>query len=83
MKAFVFAITLLATIYAVCAQSLFQAARINAAEILVANNQKDLILSKNFQISTKPTTRYYEFNVAEMQGAPDGYQRTMLVVNGA
>ena len=29
-----------------------------------------------------PQTRYYEFTVSEMIGAPDGVEKPMLVVNG-
>ncbi|EKM52895.1 uncharacterized protein PHACADRAFT_186926 [Phanerochaete carnosa HHB-10118-sp] len=29
-----------------------------------------------------PTTRYYDFVVTQLNGAPDGFERSMLVVNG-
>ena len=30
-----------------------------------------------------PQTRYYDFVVSQMTGAPDGFSKSMLVVNGA
>ncbi|GJE96139.1 multicopper oxidase [Phanerochaete sordida] len=33
-------------------------------------------------IGQPPTTRHYNFVVSEMKGAPDGFTKTMLVVNG-
>lgn len=40
------------------------------------------LLDPSFNITTTPTTRYYEWVVEEMPGSPDGFQRNMLVVNG-
>jgi hypothetical protein len=40
------------------------------------------LLDSSFNITSTPTTRYYEWVVEEMSGAPDGFERTMLVVNG-
>ena len=40
------------------------------------------LLDPSFDITSTPTTRYYEWIVEEMSGAPDGFERTMLVVNG-
>lgn len=49
----------------------------------VKNFPQEFVLSgNNFTISSQPTTRYYEFNITQRNGSPDGYQRTMLVVNG-
>ncbi|KAB5592773.1 hypothetical protein CTheo_3757 [Ceratobasidium theobromae] len=41
-----------------------------------------LALNKNFVITNVPATRTYDWTVATMTGAPDGYYRPMLVVNG-
>jgi hypothetical protein len=41
-----------------------------------------LTLSNNFEITNVPATRTYDWTVATMTGAPDGYYRPMLVVNG-
>lgn len=40
------------------------------------------LLDPTFSITSTPTTRYYEWVVEEMTGSPDGFERTMLVVNG-
>lgn len=40
------------------------------------------ILDPSFEITSTTTTRYYEWVVEEMTGSPDGFERTMLVVNG-
>lgn len=40
------------------------------------------ILDPSFEVTSTPTTRYYEWVVEEMPGSPDGFERTMLVVNG-
>ena len=47
----------------------------------VATNST-VLLDPSFDITSTPTTRYYEWVVEEMSGAPDGFERTMLVVNG-
>ncbi|KAB5588854.1 hypothetical protein CTheo_7708 [Ceratobasidium theobromae] len=41
-----------------------------------------LTLSSDFVITDVPATRTYDWTVATMTGAPDGYYRPMLVVNG-
>ncbi|KAI9572572.1 multi-copper oxidase laccase-like protein [Boletus coccyginus] len=40
------------------------------------------LLDPSFGITSTPTTRYHEWVVEEMSGAPDGFERTVLVVNG-
>lgn len=40
------------------------------------------LLDSSFNVSATPTTRYYEWVVEEMPGSPDGFDRSMLVVNG-
>lgn len=41
------------------------------------------LLDPSFDVfTTTTTTRYYEWVIEEMTGAPDGFERTMLVVNG-
>ena len=40
------------------------------------------LLDPSFEITSTPTTRYYEWVVEEMPGSPDGFERMMLVVNG-
>jgi hypothetical protein len=48
----------------------------------VQNAPEQFILTgNNFTITSQTTTRYYEFNVTQQNGSPDGFQRTMLVVN--
>jgi hypothetical protein len=55
----------------------------SSQEVVVQNFPQEFLLSgNNFTISNQTTTRYYEFNVSQISGSPDGYQRTMLVVNG-
>ncbi|KAI6133420.1 multi-copper oxidase laccase-like protein [Pisolithus croceorrhizus] len=39
------------------------------------------LLDPSFEVTSTPTTRYYEWVVGEATGSPDGYKRTMLVVN--
>lgn len=46
------------------------------------NFPEQFILSgNNFTITSQPSTRYYEFNITQRNGSPDGFERTMLVVN--
>jgi hypothetical protein len=46
------------------------------------NFPEQFILSgNNFTITNQPSTRYYEFNITQRNGSPDGFERTMLVVN--
>ncbi|KAG8220174.1 multi-copper oxidase laccase-like protein [Butyriboletus roseoflavus] len=47
----------------------------------VATNST-FLLDPTFNITSTPTTRYYEWVVEEMTGSPNGFERTMLVVNG-
>jgi hypothetical protein len=41
-------------------------------------------LTKNraFSLSDKPQERYYLFNITQVLGAPDGYQKPMIAING-
>ncbi|KAF9229757.1 multi-copper oxidase laccase-like protein [Gyrodon lividus] len=39
------------------------------------------LLDPSFEVTTTPTTRYYEWVVEEINGSPDGVERPMLVVN--
>lgn len=39
------------------------------------------LLDQNFVVTNITTTRYYEFVISEATGSPDGFERTMLVVN--
>ncbi|KAH7921246.1 multi-copper oxidase [Leucogyrophana mollusca] len=39
------------------------------------------LLDPSFEITSTPTTRYYEWVVEESTGSPDGFERPMLVVN--
>ncbi|OZJ03678.1 hypothetical protein BZG36_03531 [Bifiguratus adelaidae] len=55
---------------------------LNTTQLVTTDQTEWVLSSNNFTISSTTTTRYYEFNVSQMQGAPDGYERTMLVVNG-
>ena len=49
---------------------------------LVQPRLEQLILSPRFKITNKPTTRVYDWTISKQKGAPDGYYRDMLVVNG-
>lgn len=49
---------------------------------LVQPRLEQLTLSSQFKITNKPTTRIYDFTVSMQEGAPDGFYRQMLVVNG-
>ncbi|MBW0501215.1 hypothetical protein O181_040930 [Austropuccinia psidii MF-1] len=48
---------------------------------LVRFNSPDLLLSPNHQITNVPRKRSYTFVVTNQTAAPDGFQRTMLVIN--
>lgn len=54
-----------------------------APDSLVQPRLDQLSLSPDFKITDKPTTRTYDWTVSAKEGAPDGFYRTMLVVNGA
>ncbi|PLW20584.1 hypothetical protein PCANC_06544 [Puccinia coronata f. sp. avenae] len=45
-------------------------------------NSPDLVLSPNHVITNKPRTLNYTFVVTNQTGAPDGFMRSMLVING-
>ncbi|KAA1093180.1 sphingosine N-acyltransferase lac1 [Puccinia graminis f. sp. tritici] len=45
-------------------------------------NSPDLMLSPNHVITDKPRTLNYTFVVTNQTGAPDGFLRSMLVING-
>ena len=49
---------------------------------IVQPRLEQLLLSPDFVITDKPTTRVYDFVVSMEEGAPDGFYRKMLVVNG-
>ncbi|KAH7335816.1 multicopper oxidase-domain-containing protein [Rhizoctonia solani] len=49
---------------------------------LVQSRPEQLSLSPDFEITDKPTTRTYDWTISMQEGAPDGYYRQMLVVNG-
>ncbi|CEL58655.1 hypothetical protein RSOLAG1IB_08718 [Rhizoctonia solani AG-1 IB] len=49
---------------------------------LVQSRLDQLALSPDFKITDKPTTRTYDWTLTMQEGAPDGYYRQMLVVNG-
>jgi hypothetical protein len=49
---------------------------------LVGPRLDQLTLSPNFKITDKPTTRTYDWTISMQEGAPDGFYRQMLVVNG-
>ncbi|KAF8601045.1 hypothetical protein BDV93DRAFT_586815 [Ceratobasidium sp. AG-I] len=49
---------------------------------LVQPRLEQLTLSSNFEITDKPTTRTYDWTITQEEGAPDGFYRPMLVVNG-
>lgn len=46
------------------------------------NQPSEFLLSKNFSISRTPMTRHYEWIISQQTIAPDGLERTMLLVNG-
>ncbi|CAE6458335.1 unnamed protein product, partial [Rhizoctonia solani] len=50
---------------------------------LVQSRPEQLSLSPDFKITDKPTTRTYDWTISMQEGAPDGFYRQMLVVNGA
>ncbi|KAF8601046.1 hypothetical protein BDV93DRAFT_524949 [Ceratobasidium sp. AG-I] len=54
----------------------------SARTSLVQPRLEQLTLSPDFVITDKPTTRYYDFTITQEEGAPDGFYRQMLVVNG-
>jgi hypothetical protein len=41
-----------------------------------------LTKSRVFSLSDKPQERYYLFNITQVLGAPDGYQKPMIAING-
>ncbi|KAF8750790.1 Ferroxidase laccase [Rhizoctonia solani] len=49
---------------------------------LVKPRLEQLALSSDFKITDKPTTREYNWTISMRVGAPDGFYRQMLVVNG-
>lgn len=49
---------------------------------LVQPRLEQLTLSPDFKITDKPTTRTYDWTITQEEGAPDGFYRQMLVVNG-
>ncbi|QRW24035.1 Multicopper oxidase [Rhizoctonia solani] len=49
---------------------------------LVKPRLEQLALSSDFKITDKPTTREYNWTISMREGAPDGFYRQMLVVNG-
>ncbi|QRV84926.1 Multicopper oxidase [Ceratobasidium sp. AG-Ba] len=62
------------------AQSTTTTTSASAASVTPVPNQ--LTLSSDFVITNVPATRTYDWVVATATGAPDGYYRPMLVVNG-
>ena len=44
-------------------------------------NQKELDLKTGFVVSRFPRTRRYTFNITQALGAPDGFQRPMILIN--
>ncbi|KAF9431520.1 hypothetical protein BGZ76_000199, partial [Entomortierella beljakovae] len=46
------------------------------------NNPSEFLPSKNFIITSSPTTHYYEWTISQSTIAPDGLERPMLLVNG-
>lgn len=52
----------------------------NSSNYVTSNSS--FILDSTFNITSTPTTRYYEWVVEEANGSPDGFERPMLVVNG-
>ncbi|KAG9076063.1 laccase, multicopper oxidase, benzenediol:oxygen oxidorectuctase, partial [Ceratobasidium sp. 370] len=55
---------------------------VTASATTVTQALSQLTLSSDFVITNVPATRTYDWVVATMTGAPDGYYRPMLVVNG-
>ncbi|KAG8702800.1 laccase, multicopper oxidase, benzenediol:oxygen oxidorectuctase [Ceratobasidium sp. 423] len=49
---------------------------------LVQPRLEQLSLSPDFKITNEPTTREYNWTISMQEGAPDGFYRQMLVVNG-
>ncbi|KAG8702309.1 laccase, multicopper oxidase, benzenediol:oxygen oxidorectuctase, partial [Ceratobasidium sp. 423] len=49
---------------------------------LVQPRLDQLSLSPDFKITDKPTTRVYDWTISMQEGAPDGFYRKMIVVNG-
>ncbi|CAE6536307.1 unnamed protein product [Rhizoctonia solani] len=49
---------------------------------LVQPRLDQLTLSPDFKITDEPTTREYNWTISMQEGAPDGFYRQMLVVNG-
>jgi hypothetical protein len=37
--------------------------------------------SRGFSLTDKPQERYYLFNITQVLGAPDGYQKPMIAIN--
>ncbi|QRV98963.1 Multicopper oxidase [Ceratobasidium sp. AG-Ba] len=62
------------------AQSTTTTTSVSVASVTPVPNQ--LTLSSDFVITNVPATRTYDWVVATATGAPDGYYRPMLVVNG-
>ncbi|KAG0003434.1 hypothetical protein BGZ79_000893 [Entomortierella chlamydospora] len=46
------------------------------------NDASQFLLSKSFNITREPTTRYYDWTLSQQTIAPDGLERPMLLVNG-
>jgi hypothetical protein len=44
-------------------------------------NQRELDLQTGFDIFSPPTTRQYTFDITQALGAPDGFQRPMILIN--
>lgn len=45
-------------------------------------NSKELSLDTGFVVSDTPAVREYQFNISQSYGAPDGFRKLMIVVNG-
>jgi hypothetical protein len=41
-----------------------------------------LTKNRGFSLSDPPQERYYLFNITQVLGAPDGYQKPMIAING-
>ncbi|KAG8740595.1 laccase, multicopper oxidase, benzenediol:oxygen oxidorectuctase [Ceratobasidium sp. 414] len=54
----------------------------SSSSSLVQPRLEELTLSPDFKITDKPTTRTYNWVIEMKEGAPDGFCRQMLVVNG-
>ncbi|QRW11634.1 Multicopper oxidase [Ceratobasidium sp. AG-Ba] len=54
----------------------------DASRPLVQPRLEELTLSPTFIITDVPTTRTYNWTIEMKEGAPDGFYRQMLVVNG-